>query len=74
MRPTSRSYLRRRDLSRLYAIQFAKLSGLYVIATALEQKFDLVRSLGTEAVVDYADPVGAAKQIREAAPNLELTA
>jgi len=55
----------------LYAIQFAKLSGLYVIATASQRNFDLVRSLGADVVVDYADPVAAAKQIREAAPNLE---
>lgn len=55
----------------LYAIQFAKLSGLYVIATASQRNFDLVRSLGADAVVDYTDPVAAAKQIREAAPNLE---
>jgi NADPH:quinone reductase-like Zn-dependent oxidoreductase len=31
----------------------------------------LVRSLGADVVVDYRDPVAAAKQIREAAPNLE---
>ena len=55
----------------LYAIQFAKLSGLYVIATASRRNFDLVRSLGADVVVDYVDPVAAAKQIREAAPNLE---
>lgn len=55
----------------LYAIQFAKLSGLYVVATASQRNFDLVRSLGADAVVDYADPAAAARQIREAAPNLE---
>ncbi|KAH8983168.1 zinc-binding oxidoreductase ToxD [Lactarius hatsudake] len=55
----------------LYATQFAKLSGLYVIATASPRNFDLVRSLGADVVVDYADPLAAAKQIREAAPNLE---
>jgi NADPH:quinone reductase-like Zn-dependent oxidoreductase len=55
----------------LYAIQFAKLSGLYVIATASRRNFDLVRSLGADVVVDYADPVAAAEQIRAAAPNLE---
>ena len=55
----------------LYAVQFAKLSGLYVIATASRRNFDLVRSLGVDVVVDYADPVAAAKQIREAAPDLE---
>ena len=55
----------------LYAIQFAKLSGLYVIATASLRNFGLVRSLGADVVVDYHDPVAAGKQIREAAPNLE---
>jgi NADPH:quinone reductase-like Zn-dependent oxidoreductase len=54
-----------------YVVQFAKLSGLYVIATASERNFSLVRSLGADVVVDYRDPVAAAKQIREAAPNLQ---
>lgn len=57
-----------------YAVQFAKLSGLRVIATASERNFGLVRSLGADVVVDYHDPVAAAKQIREAAPNLECAA
>jgi NADPH:quinone reductase-like Zn-dependent oxidoreductase len=52
-----------------YAVQFAKLSGLYVIATASERNFSLVRSLGADVVVDYHDPVRAAKQIRDAAPG-----
>lgn len=51
----------------LYAIQIAKHSGLYVIATASERNFDLVRSFGADVVVDYRDPAKAAKQIREAA-------
>jgi len=53
----------------LYAIQLAKLSGLYVIATASERNFDLVRSLGADLVVDYRDAARAAKQIQEAAPG-----
>ena len=53
----------------LYTIQIAKHSGLYVIATASERNFDLVRSLGADVVVNYRDPVKAAKQIREAAPG-----
>ncbi|KAI0255989.1 dehydrogenase [Lactifluus subvellereus] len=57
-----------------YAVQFAKLSGLRVIATASERNFGLVRSLGADVVVDYRDPVAAAKQIREAAPNVEYAA
>ena len=52
-----------------YAVQFAKLSGLYVIATASERNFSLVRSLGADVVVDYRDPVKAAQQIRDAAPR-----
>ncbi|KAI0305806.1 dehydrogenase [Multifurca ochricompacta] len=54
-----------------YAIQFAKFSGLYVIATASQRNFGLVHSLGADLVVDYGDPVAAVKQIRVAAPNLE---
>jgi NADPH:quinone reductase-like Zn-dependent oxidoreductase len=53
----------------LYTIQIAKHSGLYVIATASERNFDLVRSFGADVVVDYRDPAKAAKQIREAAPG-----
>ena len=53
----------------LYTVQIAKHSGLYVIATASERNFDLVRSFGADVVVDYRDPVKAAKQIREAAPG-----
>jgi len=52
-----------------YVVQFAKILGLYVIATASERNFSLVRSLGADVVVDYRDPVRAAKQIREAAPG-----
>jgi NADPH:quinone reductase-like Zn-dependent oxidoreductase len=54
----------------LYAIQIAKHSGSYVIATASERNFDLVRSFGADVVVDYRDPAKAAKQIREAAASL----
>jgi NADPH:quinone reductase-like Zn-dependent oxidoreductase len=53
----------------LYTIQIAKHSGLYVIATASERNFDVVRSFGADVVVDYRDPAKAAKQIREAAPG-----
>ena len=53
----------------LYTIQIAKHSGLYVIATASERNFDLVRSFGADVVVDYRDPAKAAKQILEAAPG-----
>ena len=53
----------------LYAVQLAKLAGLYVIATASERNFDLVRSFGADVVVDYRDAARAVKQIREAAPS-----
>ncbi|KAF8875030.1 chaperonin 10-like protein [Gymnopilus junonius] len=38
-----------------YAVQFAKLAGLRVISTASPANFELVRSLGAEEVLDYAD-------------------
>ncbi|KAA1472741.1 dehydrogenase [Dentipellis sp. KUC8613] len=39
-----------------FVVQFAKLSGLYVIATASPRNFDLVKSLGADEVFDYHDP------------------
>ncbi|KAF2494441.1 oxidoreductase-like protein [Lophium mytilinum] len=47
------------------AIQYAKLSGLEVIATASPRNFDLCRSLGADQVFDYKEPDVGAK-IREA--------
>jgi hypothetical protein len=44
----------------VYGIQFAKLSGLTVIATASPHNFDYVKSLGAEAVFDYRSPTVAA--------------
>ncbi|KAH7065377.1 chaperonin 10-like protein [Macrophomina phaseolina] len=42
------------------AVQFAKSSGLEVIATCSPRNFDLVKSLGADAVFDYNSPtVGA---------------
>ncbi|EOD52107.1 putative zinc-binding oxidoreductase protein [Neofusicoccum parvum UCRNP2] len=42
------------------AVQFAKLSGLEVIATASPHNFDMLKSLGADAVFDYNSPtVGA---------------
>ncbi|KAF2849571.1 oxidoreductase-like protein [Plenodomus tracheiphilus IPT5] len=38
------------------AVQFAKLTGLKVIATASPHNFDLVRKLGADQVFDYKDP------------------
>ncbi|KAA1477028.1 GroES-like protein [Dentipellis sp. KUC8613] len=39
-----------------FVVQFAKLSGLYVVATASPKNFDLVKSLGADEVFDYHDP------------------
>ncbi|TFY70232.1 hypothetical protein EVG20_g2769 [Dentipellis fragilis] len=39
-----------------YVVQFAKLSGLRVFATASPKNFDLVKSLGADEVFDYHDP------------------
>ncbi|KAI0490295.1 zinc-binding dehydrogenase [Xylaria cf. heliscus] len=39
----------------LYAVQLAKLAGLYVIATGSKQNHDLLEALGVDAVVDYKD-------------------
>lgn len=47
------------------AVQYAKQSGLEVIATASPHNFDLVKSLGADQVFDYRDPDVGAK-IREA--------
>ncbi|KAF2756499.1 GroES-like protein [Pseudovirgaria hyperparasitica] len=38
------------------AVQMAKLSGLEVIATCSPHNFDMVRSLGADAVFDYKSP------------------
>ncbi|KAH0545503.1 hypothetical protein GP486_008441, partial [Trichoglossum hirsutum] len=43
------------------AIQFAKLSGYKVVTTCSPRNFDLVRSLGADAVFDYNDPNCAAE-------------
>ncbi|KAJ0419156.1 GroES-like protein [Aspergillus carlsbadensis] len=50
------------------AIQFAKLSGYQVFTTCSPHNFDLVRSLGADAVFDYNDPESAA-QIRKQTNN-----
>ncbi|KAI8626362.1 zinc-binding dehydrogenase [Xylariaceae sp. FL1651] len=38
-----------------YAVQLAKLAGLFVIATGSKQSHDLLTSLGADAVIDYKD-------------------
>ncbi|CAO2647599.1 Nn.00g085210.m01.CDS01 [Neocucurbitaria sp. VM-36] len=47
------------------AVQYAKLSGYEVIATASPHNFDLLRKLGADQVFDYKDPEVGAK-IRKA--------
>ncbi|PSS05261.1 chaperonin 10-like protein [Coniella lustricola] len=38
-----------------YAIQLAKLAGLFVVATGSKRNHELLKSLGADAVVDYND-------------------
>ncbi|KAI1770515.1 zinc-binding dehydrogenase [Hypoxylon cercidicola] len=40
----------------LYAIQLAKLAGLFVITTGSTKNHQLLKSFGADAVVDYKDP------------------
>ncbi|OQD77539.1 hypothetical protein PENDEC_c002G05495 [Penicillium decumbens] len=54
------------------AIQFAKLSGYKVITTCSPRNFDLVRSLGADAVFDYKDPKSAAEIRKQTDNNLKL--
>ncbi|KAF2624513.1 zinc-binding oxidoreductase ToxD [Macroventuria anomochaeta] len=46
------------------AVQFAKLSGAKVFATASPHNFDLVKKLGADHVFDYKDP-GCGEKIRK---------
>lgn len=43
----------------VYAIQFAKISGLKVLTTASPHNFDFLKSLGADAVFDYSSPTVA---------------
>ncbi|KAK5061347.1 hypothetical protein LTR84_007889 [Exophiala bonariae] len=38
-----------------YAVQLAKLAGLFVVATGSKKNHDLLKSLGADAVVDYSE-------------------
>lgn len=50
----------------ILGIQFAKLSGLTVIATSSPRNFDYLRSLGADAVYDYhVDSETLAQQIKD---------
>ncbi|KAI0173370.1 putative alcohol dehydrogenase [Hypoxylon sp. FL1284] len=53
----------------MFGIQFAKASGMRVVATASPHNFELVRSLGADAVFDYRNPAAAAAEIRAATGN-----
>ncbi|KAI0385903.1 alcohol dehydrogenase [Hypomontagnella monticulosa] len=44
----------------VYGIQFAKASGLTVVATASPRNFEYLKSLGADAVFDYNSPTCAA--------------
>ncbi|KAI1775641.1 alcohol dehydrogenase [Hypoxylon cercidicola] len=44
----------------IYGIQYAKASGMRVITTASPRNFELVKSLGADAVFDYKSPTCAA--------------
>ncbi|KAJ5892108.1 Protein TOXD [Penicillium subrubescens] len=54
------------------AIQFAKLSGYKVITTCSPRNFDLVRSLGADAVFDYKDPQSPAEIRKQTDNKLKL--
>lgn len=54
------------------AIQLAKLSGYKVLTTCSPHNFDLVRSLGADAVFDYKDPQSAAEIRKQTDNNLKL--
>ena len=51
-----------------YAIQFVKLYGLRVLATASSKNFDLLKGLGADEVFDYRDE-GVVEKIRAATGN-----
>lgn len=52
----------------IFGIQFAKLSGLRVIATASPHNFDYLKSLGADAVFDYKSP-NVGSEIRKFTDN-----
>ncbi|TFY67673.1 hypothetical protein EVG20_g3863 [Dentipellis fragilis] len=54
-----------------YVVQFAKLSGLHVIATTSPKNFDLIKSLGADEVFDYHDPEVAKKIKASTGGNLK---
>ena len=55
-----------------YVTQFAKASGYRVVATASESNWELVKSLGAEATVDYKDPQAVEKIKKITGGSLKL--
>ncbi|KAI9727308.1 MAG: hypothetical protein M1828_006927 [Chrysothrix sp. TS-e1954] len=53
----------------IFAIQYAKLSGLTVVVTCSPKNFDLVKSYGADAAFDYSDPEKCAKDIKDYTKN-----
>ncbi|KAF9878689.1 hypothetical protein CkaCkLH20_03589 [Colletotrichum karsti] len=56
----------------IYGIQFARLSGLRVVATSSPRNFDYLKSLGASAVFDYNSPTVAADIRAHTGDNLKL--
>ncbi|PWY83577.1 zinc-binding oxidoreductase [Aspergillus heteromorphus CBS 117.55] len=54
------------------AVQFAKLSGYTVLATCSPHNFDMVKSLGADAVFDYKDPKSVDEIRKYTNNNLKL--
>jgi NADPH:quinone reductase-like Zn-dependent oxidoreductase len=52
----------------MYGVQFAKASGLTVVATSSPHNFDTLKALGADAVFDYHSP-SCAKDIKEFTGN-----
>lgn len=49
----------------MFVIQLAKVAGLRVIASASPRSFDLLKGLGADHVVSYADHPAAIKEIKQ---------
>lgn len=58
----------------IFAIQFAKLSGLTVVTTCSPRNFEFVKELGADAAFDYSEPEKCAAAIRAYTNNSLLHA